>query len=49
MTKFVFSCGFGNIIAAFISWKLYHSVGWAIIHFLLGWIYVAYYLVMRFV
>lgn len=35
----------GGIIAAFLSWMKWHSVGWAIIHFLLGWLYVIYYFI----
>lgn len=36
------SLGWGNLIAVLISWKLYSSVGWAILHGLLGFIYVIY-------
>lgn len=34
--------GLGTIIALLISWTLYHSVGWAILHAILGWLYVIY-------
>lgn len=34
--------GFGTLIAALISWKLNASVGWVILHGILGWIYVIY-------
>lgn len=34
--------GFGTLVAALISWKLYGSVGWVILHGLLGWAYVLY-------
>lgn len=30
----------GSVCAAILSWALNHSVGWAIFHFILGWIYV---------
>lgn len=32
----------GAIIGAIISWALNHSVIWAIIHFIFGWLYVIY-------
>lgn len=34
-------CGtaLGMIIAVVISWSAWHSIGWAILHGLLGWIY----------
>jgi hypothetical protein len=35
--------GIGTIIAAILSWLKWHSIGWAIIHGLLGWLYVIYY------
>lgn len=41
------SIGFpiGGLIAAFLSWKTWASVGWAVIHFLFGWWYVIYWLI----
>ncbi len=36
--------GIGTIIAILASWSRNKSVLWAIIHGLLGWIYVIYYL-----
>ena len=37
-------CGtLGSIIAVIVSYSANHSIGWAIIHGLLGWIYVLYY------
>ncbi len=36
---------FGCVIAAVISYTNWQSVGWAILHGLLGWIYVIYYLI----
>ena len=32
----------GQILAMIISWGLEHSIGWAIWHGMLGWIYVIY-------
>jgi len=32
--------GLGAVIAVIMSWTTNHSVGWAILHGLLGWIYV---------
>ncbi len=34
--------GLGTLIAALLSWSLNHSVGWAILHGILGWIYILY-------
>lgn len=34
----------GGIIAAVLSYLKWHSIGYAILHFLCGWIYVIYYL-----
>ena len=36
---------FGSALAITISWSLWHSVLWAIIHGVLGWLYVAYYVI----
>lgn len=38
---------FGSALAMAISFHLHQSVLWAIIHGLLGWIYVVYYVVTR--
>jgi len=35
--------GFGCALAAIISYTHWHSIGWAILHGALGWIYVIYY------
>ena len=35
--------GFGCALAAIISYAHWHSIGWAILHGALGWIYVIYY------
>jgi hypothetical protein len=34
---------FGTVLATVISYTTWHSITWAIIHGLLGWIYVFYY------
>lgn len=39
--------GLGNVIAALISWSLYHSILWALIHGFFGWFYIIYYLFTR--
>ena len=36
---------FGSALAMVISFTTWHSVGWAILHGLLGWVYVIYYVV----
>ena len=36
----------GSALAMVISWSLYQSVIWAIIHGLLSWVYVLYYLII---
>lgn len=35
---------FGSVLAMIISYTAWESIGWAIIHGLLGWIYVIYYM-----
>jgi len=37
----------GSAIAVTVSWSLYHSLLWAIIHGLFGWLYVLYYALTR--
>ena len=32
--------GIGTILAVIMSWTTNHSVGWAAVHGLLGWLYV---------
>lgn len=39
--------GLGNVIAAVISWTSWHSILWTIIHGMLGWIYVIYFLIVH--
>jgi hypothetical protein len=38
---------FGSALAITISWSLWHSVLWAIIHGFFSWFYVIYYLLTR--
>lgn len=34
---------FGSALAMVISYSTWHSVGWAIVHGLLSWVYVIYF------
>ena len=34
---------FGSALAMIISYTAWHSIGWAIFHGILGWVYVIYY------
>ncbi len=36
---------FGSVLAIVMSWALNKSIIWAIVHGLLGWIYVIYYII----
>ena len=36
---------FGSALAMVISYTAWHSVGWAIFHGLLSWVYVLYYII----
>ncbi len=36
---------FGSALAMVISYTAYKSIGWAIVHGLLSWVYVVYYLI----
>jgi len=38
---------FGAVLAIVMSWTANQSVLWVLLHGLLGWIYVVYYLVFR--
>jgi hypothetical protein len=38
---------FGSALAITISWSQYQSILWAIVHGVLGWIYVVYYALTR--
>ena len=37
--------GFGTCLSMIISYTAYQSIGWAIIHGCLSWLYVIYYLI----
>jgi hypothetical protein len=39
--------GLGTLIAVIVSWTTYHSVGWAIVHGILGWLFVIWYLITQ--
>ena len=39
--------GLGSAIAVAVSWSLHKSLLWAVIHGLLGWLYVIYYALTR--
>ena len=39
--------GLGSAIAVAISWSLHKSIGWAIVHGVLSWLYVLYYAFTR--
>lgn len=39
--------GFGSALAIAISWNSYQSILWAIVHGILGWLYVIYYALTR--
>jgi len=39
--------GLGTIIAVVVSWSRNHSILWAIIHGILGWLYVIYAILVR--
>lgn len=41
------SLGFGAVLAMVMSWTLNKSLLWALIHGILGWIYVIYYLITK--
>jgi hypothetical protein len=38
------SIGFGTVLAIVMSWTINKAILWAIIHGILGWLYVLYYL-----
>ena len=37
----------GSAIAVTVSWSMYKSVLWAIIHGIFGWFYVIYFIITR--
>ena len=36
---------FGSVLAMVISYSAWHSIGWAIVHGLLSWVYAIYYII----
>lgn len=38
--------GVGTVVAGLISWAKWHSFFWLIVHGILGWFYVVYYLLV---
>jgi hypothetical protein len=41
------SVGLGSVLAVVLSVALNHSFWWAVLHFLFGWLYVIYALLVR--
>ena len=37
--------GFGSCLAMIISYSAWHSIFWAIIHGMLSWIYIIYFII----
>lgn len=37
--------GIGSLIAGIVSWVHWHSIGWCILHTILGWFYLIYYVI----
>jgi hypothetical protein len=42
-----YSVGFGSALAMVISYTANHSILWAIIHGIFGWLYVVYFALFR--
>ena len=38
--------GIGTILSAIISYDLYHNVFWAVLHGMIGWFYIIYFLLV---
>lgn len=36
---------FGSTLAMLISYANWHSIGWVVVHGLMGWLYVGYYII----
>jgi positive regulator of sigma E activity len=47
MLKGIIGMSLGAILAVCISWTKNHSILWAIIHGILGWFYVVYYVLIK--
>jgi hypothetical protein len=39
--------GIGTAIAVVVSWSIHHSILWAMLHGVFGWLYVIYYAITR--
>jgi len=39
--------GLGSIIAALLSWTVNHSIVWSVIHGILNWAYVVYWVLFK--
>lgn len=39
--------GIGSVLAMLLSWTTNHSVIWAIMHGVLGWLYVGYWVLFK--
>jgi hypothetical protein len=37
--------GIGSIIAGFLSWSLWHKIGWVIVAAVFNWLYIIYALI----
>lgn len=38
--------GIGSLVAGILSWNLNHAFWWCVLHVILGWWYVLYYLIV---
>ena len=38
--------GIGTIIAMYLSWTMWHSIPWVIVHGLISWVYIVYFFFM---
>jgi hypothetical protein len=38
---------FGSALAMVISYVNWHSIGWAVVHGILGWLYVIYFILVK--
>lgn len=38
--------GIGAIIACIVSWSMWHSFWWMLLHGILGWIYIIYWAIV---
>jgi hypothetical protein len=48
-TNYLKYLSIGNILAGICSWNLYHSIIWCIIHFLLGWLWFIWMIIIHIV